>query len=96
MDRLSRDERTIYNLFVEKARDKGCCKLAHRTIAQYTRIDVETVKAAIKGLAARGIITIERVPDSSNKYWIADTPVPEPEPVIMSVWVSEPKYYLFA
>jgi transcription initiation factor IIE alpha subunit len=96
MDRLSRDERTIYNLFVEKAKDKGYCKLAYATIAQYTRINVEIVKTAIRELAAQGLITIERVPDSSNRYWITNTAVPEPEPVNLSVWMPEPKHYLFA
>lgn len=92
MDRLPYAERSIYDLFTEKAKDKGYCKLAYATIAQYTRMNTETVKASIRGLVARGLITIERVPDSSNRYWITGTP----EPVIMSVWVPEPKKYLFA
>lgn len=95
MGKPTADHRAIYALLVEKAQDKGYAKLAYATIARYTRIDVEIVKACIRDLAAHGIIIIERVPDSSNKYWITDD-MPEPEPVSQSIRMPEPKYYLFA
>lgn len=97
MGQLSRKERAIYDLFVQKAKDKGYCKLAYATIAQYTRMNIETVKVCIRELEDLGLIRRELVPNESNRYWLTDAPISEePKPVIPSVWMPEPKGYLFA
>ena len=96
MRQLSRKERVIYDLLVVKAKGKGYCKLAYATISQYTRLNVETVKACIWELEELGLIRRELVPNSSNRYWLTNTPMPEHEPVISSIWIPEPKRYLFA
>jgi hypothetical protein len=95
MDRLTHEQRKVYDLLVEKAKDHGFAKLAYSTIAQYTRLDVEMVKSCIRELSARKHIIIERVPESSNKYWINEIK-PESQAAIPPIWVPEPKHYLFA
>lgn len=95
MDRLTREQQRIFDLLVEKAKDRGYTKLAYATIAQYTRMSVATVRAYIWELEKMGLIRKELVPNSSNRYWINEVK-PEPNPAIPSIWMPEPKYYVFA
>lgn len=96
MRQLSRKERMIYDLLVQKAKDKGYCKLAYATIAQYTRINIETVKVCIRELEEMELIRRELVPNSSNRYWLTNAPMPEHMPVIRSIWMPAPERYFFA
>jgi len=50
----------------------GFCFATQNTLAKYTRLDVQKVSVFTKQMANKGLLTIERQPDSSNKITLSE------------------------